>query len=139
MAHGGEDKINDNSLIWKKKDWYDLVVKDTYDIVIANDIFPDVDQRMELFIDKFLPSCKELRLVMTYYNIAKFYLTKRCDDPEMMTFLSWDGEITAMKMMKYLKNAPTTTKAEIESMKYEKDSIYRNGRHVSYIVLKGDR
>lgn len=131
--------MNTDSMIWEKKNWYDMVIEDTYDIVIANDIFPDVDQRMELFIDKFLPYCKELRLVMTYYNNAKFYLTKRCDDPELMTFLSWDGEITALKMMKYLDVAVNTTKEEIEAMKYEKDSIYRNGRHVSYIVLKGNK
>lgn len=137
LAHGGEEKVNKCSMMWENMDWYDMEINDAYDIVIANDIFPDVDQRLELFVDKFLPYCKELRLVMTYYNNAKFYLTKRCDDPELMTFLSWDGEITALKMMKYLSCALDTTKEELESMKYEKSSIYRNGRHVSYIILKG--
>lgn len=137
LAHGGKERINECSMIWENKDWYALENKEFYDIVIANDIFPDVDQRLELFIDKFLPYCKELRLVMTYYNNAKFYLTKRYDDTEMMTFLSWDGEITALKMMKYLSCAMDTTAKDLESMKYEKASIYRNGRHVSYIILKG--
>ena len=136
LAHGGKE-MNGLTMNWKNMDWYDFEIQDVYDIVIANDIFPDVDQRLEMFIDKFLPHCNELRLVMTYYNTAKFYLTKRCDDPELMTFLSWDGEITALKMMKYLSCAINTTKEELASMKYEKNSIYRNGRQVSYIALRG--
>lgn len=142
LAHDVERQIDlsdkTNRITWVNQDWYDFDLCEDYDIVIANDIFPDVDQRMELFLDKFLPRCKEIRLVLTYYNTPRFYLTRRIDDPEIMTFLSWDGEIVALKLMKYLERVVDTTRDQIDALKLEKDSIYRNGRQVSYIVLKGD-
>ena len=112
---------------------------ENYDIIIANDIFPDVDQRLELFIEKMLPNCGELRLVLTYYNTPKFYLTKRTDDTELMTFLSWDGEIMGLKLKKYLDRIENTSSAELDDMKSNFSSIYRNGRQVSYIRLLGGR
>lgn len=143
LAHGGETYIGENykkyNINWINSDWYTKEFEnDYYDIVVANDIFPDVDQRMELFIDKMLPICKELRLVLTYYNEPKFYTAKRVDDKEILTFLSWDGEITSLKLMKYKNRLMNTRNEEIEFMKLNRSSIFRNGRQVSYIVLKGD-
>lgn len=142
LAHGGNDyltKVMNNYLInWHEEDWYVHNLDESYDIIIANDIFPDVDQRLELFLDKMLPRCKEMRLVVTYYNNPKFYLTKRYDDSELMTFLSWDGEITSMKLEKYIGRMQNTTLKELDEMKTNHSSIYWNGRQVSYIVFNGD-
>lgn len=141
MAHGGSDYVSRISaqyhINWLGQDWYALQNMEDYDVVIANDIFPDVDQRIELFIDKMLPHCHELRLVVTYYNTPCFYTTKRTDDSEIMTFLSWDGEITAMKLKKYAARS-NASEYELDAMKRNHDSIYRNGRQVSYIVIKGN-
>ncbi len=141
MAHGGEDYLRQVSekyhIHWMEQDWYDMKEIDDYDVVIANDLFPDVDQRLEQFIDKMLPHCHELRLVVTYYNTPCFYTTKRLDDSEIMTFLSWDGEITGLKLRKYVSRS-NASERELETMKDNYDSIYRNGRQVSYIVIKGD-
>ena len=141
MAHGGEDYLREISgkyhIHWMEQYWYDMKETDAYYVIIANDIFPDVDQRMELFIDKMLPHCHELRLVVTYYNTPCFYTTKRVDDSEIMTFLSWDGEITGLKLKKYTSRS-NASEHELEAMKDNHDSIYRNGRQVSYIVIKGD-
>ena len=106
--------------------------------MIANDIFPDVDQRLEMFLDRMLPICRELRLVLTYYNVPRYYTTKRMDDSEIMTFLSWDGEITALKLKKYLYRSYDTQIEQIERMKDDHSSIYWNGRQVSYIRFRGD-
>ena len=142
LAHGGEEEAiaynRNEKMNWINMDWYNMNIDDNYDIVISNDLFPDVDQRMELFIEKFLPVCKEIRLVLTYYNTPKFYTTKRIDDPEVMTFLSWDGEITSIKLRKYLSRIIDTSTEELDMMKTETSSIYRNGRQVSYIRIKGD-
>lgn len=142
MAHGGEEYMNENSkkynINWINSDWYHAELDNQYDVIIANDIFPDVDQRMELFIEKMLPLCKELRLVLTYYNTPRFYTAKRVDDSEILTFLSWDGEIMALKLMKYAERILDTTEEELREMKNNKASIFRNGRQVSYAVLKGD-
>lgn len=141
MAHGGREYLRETSdkdlIQWIEHDWYDMKETDAYDVIIANDIFPDVDQRMELFIDKMLPHCHELRLVVTYYNSPCFYTTKRVDDSEIMTFLSWDGEITGLKLQKYIARS-NASERELEAMKNNHDSIYRNGRQVSYIVIRGD-
>lgn len=141
MAHGGDDYLKSVSqeykIQWMQKDWYDAEIGE-YDIIIANDIFPDVDQRLELFLDKMLKHCKELRLVLTYYNEPKFYTTKRTDDLEIMTFLSWDGEITGLKLKKYLGRLNNTVESELDDMTNIQSSIFYNGRQVSYITLKGD-
>lgn len=141
LAHGGSEYLVktalQNHINWLREDWYELAEIEDYDVIIANDIFPDVDQRMELFIEKMLPHCHELRLTVTYYNKPCFYTTKRMDDSEIMTFLSWDGEITAMKLKKY-ESRCNVYKGEINTMINFTDSIYRNGRHVSYIIIRGD-
>lgn len=143
LAHGGADFLNENkerfNIKWYCGDWYDFRVNEEYDIVIANDIFPDVDQRLEIFLDKYLPCCHELRLVVTFYNTPKFYETKRIDDSEILTFLSWDGEITALKLEKYLDRMIDTSIGDLKDLKREEKSIFWNGRHVAYIMLRGDK
>ncbi len=138
LAHGGNEYVRTQDVHLIEKDWNEVELEGPYDLVIANDIFPDVDQRMELFIDRMLPICRELRLVLTYYNSPKFYTTKRTDDSEIMTFLSWDGEITALKLKKYVHRLFDTPAEQIEEMKDNFLSIYWNGRQVSYIRIKGD-
>lgn len=122
--------------IWVNQDWYEYDGGE-FDIVIANDIFPDVDQRLELFINKYLPRCKEVRLLVTYYNEPRYYTTKRIDDTEILTFLSWDGEITALKLKKYL-NQLDISELELNNMKTDKSSIYHNGRQVCYVKIQGN-
>ena len=82
--------------------------------------------------------CQELRLVVTYYNTPRFYTSKRVDDSEILTFLSWDGEITAMKLMKYMDRAIDTNKEEIEFIRNNKESLYWNGRGICSIYFKGE-
>lgn len=138
LAHGGNEYVRKQDIHLIERDWNEAKLEGMYDLVIANDIFPDVDQRMELFIDRMLPICRELRLVLTYYNSPKFYTTKRTDDSEIMTFLSWDGEITALKLKKYIHRLFDTPTGQLEEMKDNFSSIYWNGRQVSYIRNKGD-
>lgn len=143
MVHGGENYTKHEAEIYSYSfvigDWYNAIISDDiFDVVIANDIFPDVDMRLEMFLNRFLPKCKELRMVVTWYNDPQFYVTRRIDDTEMLTFLSWDGEITAMKLKKYLSRMIDTTKEELDSMCTFKESVYRNGRQVAYARFKGD-
>lgn len=143
MAHGEQEYVNalekeTGNKFFYQQDWYDFTIEHDYDLVIANDIFPDVDQRLEIFLDKFLPHCKELRILLTYYNEPKFYTTKRVDDTEVLTFLSWDGEITGLKLKKYLSRMINTTQVDLDAMASDNTSIYRNGRQVAFLTLKGD-
>mgnify|MGYP001102816335 FL=1 len=139
MAHGGKAYLEcSGGVEWYCGSWYAHQIEKDYDIVIANDIFPDVDQRMEMFLDKYLPHCQELRLVVTFYNKPQFYEAKRVDDSEILTFLSWDGEITGIKLRKYLDRMMDTGENDLSGLKDNYESIFRNGRQVGYIRLKGD-
>ncbi len=144
IAHGGQETIRKaekdcGKKFWIDEDWMDYDISQTpCDVIIANDIFPDVDQRLELFIEKYLPYCKEMRLVLTFYNEPKYYRAKRVDDAEVLTFLSWDGEITGMKLKKYEDRILDTTVEELEELKDIRESIYWNGRQVAYVRLKGE-
>ncbi len=141
LSHGGSqylETIHEKySIGWINNDWYEADF-DNFDLIIANDIFPDVDMRLELFLDTMLKKCRELRIVLTYYNTPKFYQAKRIDDSEVLTFLSWDGEIVSLKLKKYLDRMMDTDLNQLESLIKETESIYRNGRQVSYLRLKGD-
>lgn len=144
IAHGGQEAIGQSekdcgTRFWINEDWmeYDISQRPC-DIIIANDIFPDVDQRLELFIEKYLPYCHEMRLVLTFYNDPRYYRTKRVDDAEILTFLSWDGEITGMKMKKYRDRIIDTEVDELDRLKDVRESIFRNGRQVAYVRLRGE-
>jgi len=124
MAHDGSKVFKLKRLInLVLGDWYDFITTDKhYDIVIANDIFPNVDQRLELFLDKFLPICDEIRLSLTYYNIPRFYEVKRINADEVFHYLAWSGETLKNVLKKYNIDVDLTD-----------DSIFPNGRSV-YIV-----
>lgn len=52
---------------WENTDWYDFK-PESYDYIIANDIFPNVDQRLGKFIKKFKPYAKKMILTLTCYD-----------------------------------------------------------------------
>lgn len=140
LAHGGEEYIKcerDLHINLKVMDWYMMEMEEDYDIIIANDIFPNVDQRLILFIEKMLPHCRELRLSLTYYNKPRFYTTKRLDGDEILTMLGYDGEIIALKLKKYLPRMIDTEEKELIDMQSDTSSIYKNGRQVAYIRMRG--
>ena len=53
-------------------DWHDVAESGPFDVVIANDLFPNVDQRLYEFADRYVPLAAELRLSLTYYENTSF-------------------------------------------------------------------
>ncbi|MGI5105992.1 hypothetical protein H0R94_02975 [Treponema socranskii] len=143
MAHGSHAFLfsasKDYGFTWLNEDWFNLKLDREFDVVIANDIFPDVDQRLELFIQKVLPKCKELRLVLTWYNNPKFYVTQRIDDTEKLTFLSYNGDICSLILRKYKNLIINYDENLMNLMKSTTDSIFRNGRQIGYIIIKSNK
>jgi hypothetical protein len=117
-------------------DWYSVVIDETFDVVIANDLFPNVDQRLDLFLRKFLPRSAELRLALTYYNEPRFYITKRVDADEVLCMLAWDGAATARCLSKY---ATRIGNADLDLLSMSFSSPYANRRQVCVANMQGDR
>lgn len=53
---------------WFNSDWSDFNFDDDYDVIIANDIFPNVDQRLEKFIKKAEGKSNETVITLTCYD-----------------------------------------------------------------------
>ena len=116
-------------------DWYDLEIDIDYDVVIANDLFPNADQRLTLFIEKFLPKCREMRLSLTYYNEPRFYLARRLDAAEVLCMLAWTGKQVRLALDPY---ASRIASADLDILEKTLPSLYPNRRQVCVLQLYGD-
>lgn len=117
-------------------DWYNFEIKEDYDVVIANDLLPNVDQRLVLFLEKFLPHTREIRLSLTFYNDDRFYLTRRIDADEVLCVKPWDGLQLLSVLLKY--EARIINK-DITLLDIEAKSLFPNGRQVILVNLNGDK
>ncbi|GMQ83164.1 MAG: hypothetical protein BMS9Abin05_2651 [Rhodothermia bacterium] len=116
-------------------DWYDFQPNEGgYDIVVANDLFPNVDQRLALFLDKILPISGEVRLSLTYYPDPRFYVTRRVRGDEYLCMLAWDGETTAHALERFVEYLD---EPELELMTRDSISVYPNGRQVCLVKFVG--
>jgi hypothetical protein len=68
-------------------DWHDLPAA-PQDVVIANDLFPNVDQRLYEFVDRYFPQAGELRLTLTYYENTAWQV-RRVSSGEALTVRPW--------------------------------------------------
>ena len=131
MAH---DDINDTIKDFHiNKDWHDYNPKSIFDIVIANDLFPNVDQRLEMFLDKYLPITKEIRLSLTYYNTPKYYKVKRTNADEILYFLAWNGEHLKNILNKYVE---FIEEPNLDILLNPTLSLFENGRQICIVKLR---
>ncbi|MFW0778069.1 MAG: class I SAM-dependent methyltransferase [Rickettsiales bacterium] len=117
-----------------QEDWYNFHPQQTYDVVIANDLFPNADQRLRLFLERFLPHTREIRLLLTYYNTPRFYVTRRVDAEEILTLLAWDGEQLAHILRKFVSESEHES---LQALEKTLPSLYPNGRQVCMVTIKG--
>lgn len=117
----------------RAQDWAILGV-DAYDLIIANDIFPNVDQRLEIFLQNVLPQTKKMRLSLTYYDAPRFYMTRRVDADEMLCMLAWNSEHLVSVLKKY---STQIVGANFEIFAHPEESVYPNGRQVCLIDFVG--
>lgn len=118
-------------------DWHELTIHRLFDIVIANDLFPNVDQRLALFLARFLPCCRELRLLVTFHNLPRFYPVKRVDGDEVMWMLAWTGQDVARAVEPFADRVigePLPAAAWTE----DRPSLFANDRQVAIVRLRGD-
>ncbi|MGH8546266.1 MAG: hypothetical protein ACREX3_22115 [Gammaproteobacteria bacterium] len=115
-------------------DWFRYIPAAAFDLVIANDLFPNVDQRLELFLERFLPVAVRIRLSLTVYDEPRHYLARRIDAEEILCMLAWNGADTRRVMERYLDRivAPDLTVFERRGA-----SAFPNGRQVVLAELAG--
>lgn len=123
-----------NKPFWQYGDWYEFEITGQYDLIIANDLFPNVDQRLDLFIEKFLPFCREMRLSLTYYNVPRFYKVKRSDGDELFHIVAWNGHQVKQVLEKY---EPYIIEPSFDLLQENPPSLFANQRQICMIALKG--
>lgn len=138
LAHDDEKIANKFNQEAKKDfihicDWYDFENDKPFDIIIANDLFPNVDQRLEIFLDRYLPQAKEIHLSLTYYNEPRFYKTKRLNADEYLCMLAWNAKMLSNSLQNYKNHI---IDENIGLLKEKNDSVYANNRQVCIIKMK---
>jgi len=115
-------------------DWLTLP-PNQYDIVIANDIFPNVDQRLEIFLGLFLPQASRIVTTLTWYDTPRFYMTKRIDAEEILCMLGWDSGQLQRVLEKF---SARIHHLDFNLLKRTKESVFPNGRQVCIVEFIGD-
>jgi hypothetical protein len=105
-----------------------------YDCIIANDLFPNVDQRLEMFLEKFLPRCKKMRLSLTFFDKPKWYRARR-EEGELLTMLAWNDR----QLLQTLCLFPRSVDPQDLTFLLDNTpkSVFPNGRQVLLIELDG--
>ena len=116
------------------QDWHTWTPDEPLDLVIANDIFPNVDQRLALFLRKFVPIAREIRLSLTFHNRPRFYFARRLEADEVLCLLAWDGDATWRALAPYLGDADPVPRRELADAD---EALFANGRQVCVVTLGG--
>ena len=116
-----------------QEDWYESNPDVPIDILIANDLFPNVDQRLGIFLDKYTPIARESRILLTYYSNERFYKVKRTDADELMFLRAWTGHDVANELGRRFPSIPLS---HLNAFICPEDSLYANGRNISILTLR---
>lgn len=121
--------------VMHQSDWSDLALQGRYDVVLANDLFPNVDQRVAEFLAKMLPATRQVRLSLTYYNQPLSYKVKRLDADELFSILAYDGKMTNLSLSAFRNRI---YQFDNEAFKRMDDCIFPNRRQICIATFVGD-
>lgn len=115
-------------------DWFEYAAAG-FDLVLANDIFPNVDQRFEIFLKKFLPQCRRLKVSLSWYDNQHFYKTKRLDGEEILFLLAWDSKQLEQVLKRFSERI---VNLDLDILHTSQSSLYNNGRQVCIVEFVGE-
>ena len=115
-------------------DWYTHELTEEYDVVIANGLFPNNDQRLGLFLDKYLKVCHKMVLSLTFFNNPKFYTVYRTEGDEKLCLLAYSGEQIKNILEKYIDNIINPDFPILDS----KETVFTDGRQVCIVTIEGE-
>ncbi|MBI1394006.1 MAG: hypothetical protein GC152_14815 [Alphaproteobacteria bacterium] len=116
-------------------DWFDLDPDERFDVIVANDLFPNVDQRLGLFVEWAIPRARRILLSLTYHNAPRWYRVKRVDAEEHLTVLSVDGQRTAAMLAPHADRIDGWDPSLFDA---NPPSLFPNGRQVVLAEIRGD-
>jgi hypothetical protein len=119
----------------ERLDWQSSSLDQPADIIAANDLFPNVDQRLALFLEWALPLAREIRMSLTFHNVPRWYPVQRLDAEERLSVLAFDGQRTREALQPY---ASRITHWQPKLFDAAQPSVYANGRQVVLLTLKGE-
>jgi hypothetical protein len=98
-----------------------------FDLVISNDLFPNVDQRLDEFLKSIFDIGNKFRILITFYS-NKFYFVKRIDADEVMCLKSWNLQ----NVKDSLINSPFRVPKEIlDQLNNASSTLFSNKRKVA--------
>jgi hypothetical protein len=118
-----------------RADWQETDPDGPFDAVVASDLFPNVDQRLALFLAWAAPRAREIRLSLTFYNTTRWYRVKRVDADEQLCVLAYDGAQTRAALAPFAGRAKGWRPELFEA---REGSLFANGRQVVLASFAGD-
>jgi hypothetical protein len=115
------------------EDWATLK-KSRYDLILANDIFPNVDQRLQGFLETYLPQATEIKVLLTWYETPRYYSVKRTDGEELMYMLAWNGKQLQGVLEEF---SASISSPDLSIFKRATESVFPNGRHTCIVKFNG--
>lgn len=112
-------------------DWRDVSLHQ-YELVIANDIFPNVDQGLDTFLALAREAHTRVKLSLTWHTPRVHYRLRRSDGNELLTMVSWTGDQLLHSLMPYI---PLIRDYSSKVILDSATSIFPNGRNVALIEM----
>lgn len=107
-------------------DWRNISFRN-YDLIIANDIFPNVDQGLETFLATARDAHTRVKVSLTWHTSQVHYRLRRVDGDELLTMVSWTSEQLLNSLKPYI---PAIRDFSTRVISDSAISIFPNGRNV---------
>jgi hypothetical protein len=114
-------------------DWDSLSTPEIQDVIIATDLFPNVDQRLDGFLTKYLPCAREMRLTLTYYEHTAWQV-RRVSSGETLTIKPWGLADVTRVLDELADEFGSYDRGELVYVDYE-GTLFANRRNILFVRL----
>ena len=112
-------------------DWSALNLANRFDVIVSNDLFPNVDQRLIAFLEWSSLMSDRLVISLTYFLRPRAYAAKRLDADEILHVASWSAaQIEACE-----GTAGWNGLAFPDGIEPYPQSVFENGRNIAVTDL----
>lgn len=115
------------------EDWAKGFPEGPFDVVIAADIFPNVDQRLARFLELARSAGAEIRMSLTWHDPPRQDLVRRVAGDEIMCMVGWTGSQILQALAPY---ATFITGFDPALFDICEPSVYPNGRSVGFVTIR---